>query len=595
MDTTASAVKRILVVDDVPTITRILEQALSSAGYKVAIAATAGEGITLFRQFRPDLVILDIALPDISGLQLCRQFKNTPDHPDIPVIIITAHTDDTVIDRAFAAGADEFVTKPINTHLLEKRVHTLIARNSALHDSERKYKNLVETINDWIWEVDADGVYTYASPKVREILGYLPEEVIGKTPFDLMPEKEAETIRQQFIEIVAECRPFNHLVNTNIHKDGTLVCLETSGTPIFDKNGNFCGYRGVDRDISARIQAENALRTRDAALFAAKSGIIITTLEGTIEYVNPALLQLWGYSEQKELTANHHTVLWHKPDEALAAEAQLLAASNWAGELLARRKDSSNFIAQISSSIVRNAQGAPIRVMATVDDITDRKREEEKRLAHELRQRDMLVRETHHRIKNNLQGVSGLLRQYAAKIPEMRDVINHAVKQVESVAVVHGLQGLREGEGINLSEMVHAISLSHNIKVLPACNCSIKMCTSPKKFCHRIRNEEAVPLALIINELLTNALKHGDSGAVATDISIEIFAADSQITLAIANPVSSYPPQPKNLPDSIDGLGLNLIKYLIPANGCKLEQRYSDEAFHSKLTLEPPIVVFNRA
>ena len=62
----------------------------------------------------------------------------------------------------------------------------------ALGDSEERFRTLVETTSDWIWEVDANGVYTYASPKVQDLLGYAPEEVVGKTPFDFMPPDEAE-------------------------------------------------------------------------------------------------------------------------------------------------------------------------------------------------------------------------------------------------------------------------------------------------------------------------------------------------------------------------------------------------------------------
>ncbi len=140
---------------------------------------------------------------------------------------------------------------------------TLHARNTefvrvmeALGDSEERFRVLVETTSDWIWEVDANGVYTYASPKVKDLLGYVPEEVIGKTPFDFMPADEAEKVGRQFAGIAAAQKPFERLENVNRHKDGHRVVLETSGTPAFDQDGTFAGYRGVDRDITVRKQAE---------------------------------------------------------------------------------------------------------------------------------------------------------------------------------------------------------------------------------------------------------------------------------------------------------------------------------------------------
>jgi PAS domain S-box-containing protein len=132
----------------------------------------------------------------------------------------------------------------------------------ALRESRNRFRGLVETTSDWIWEVDENAAYTYVSPKIHDILGYKPEEIIGKIPFSLMPPNEAKRIADIFGPIVTSQKPFRELENTNLHKDGHLVVLETSGVPIFDIDGKFCGYRGIDRDITDRKKAENKLRMR---------------------------------------------------------------------------------------------------------------------------------------------------------------------------------------------------------------------------------------------------------------------------------------------------------------------------------------------
>gem|GEM_PF-3123221 len=124
--------------------------------------------------------------------------------------------------------------------------------DDALRESEERFRALTERTSDWVWELDVDGVYTYASPKVKELLGYEPEEVIGKTPFDLMPPEEAKRMAEKFRAIVDSQRPFERLENTNLHKDGRLVVLDTSGVPFFDADGRLCGYRGIDREITER-------------------------------------------------------------------------------------------------------------------------------------------------------------------------------------------------------------------------------------------------------------------------------------------------------------------------------------------------------
>jgi PAS domain S-box-containing protein len=133
----------------------------------------------------------------------------------------------------------------------------------ALRESEENFRALVETSYDWIWAVDENGVYTYASPRVKDILGYSAEEVVGKTPFDFMPPKESERVVGEFRKIVAKKEPLVALENINRHRDGREVILETSGMPIFDLKGRFKGYRGIDRDITERKQAENALRASE--------------------------------------------------------------------------------------------------------------------------------------------------------------------------------------------------------------------------------------------------------------------------------------------------------------------------------------------
>jgi len=138
-------------------------------------------------------------------------------------------------------------------------IHERARAQEALERSEKRFRDLVETTSDWIWEVDATGVYTYASPKVTELLGYAPEEVVGKTPFDFMPPEEAERVAALFRDVVQARRPFSELENLNLRRDGTPVVLETSGIPILDDDGNLAGYRGIDRDISQRKRNEDEL------------------------------------------------------------------------------------------------------------------------------------------------------------------------------------------------------------------------------------------------------------------------------------------------------------------------------------------------
>lgn len=129
-----------------------------------------------------------------------------------------------------------------------------------LKESEERFRNLVETSSDWVWEVDENAVYTYASPKVESLLGYKVSDVLGKTTFDFMPPQERQRVADFLAQLSASRQPFTCLENTNIHKDGYLVVLERSGVPIFDAKGIFRGYRGIDRDITKRKESEKEVQ-----------------------------------------------------------------------------------------------------------------------------------------------------------------------------------------------------------------------------------------------------------------------------------------------------------------------------------------------
>ena len=127
-------------------------------------------------------------------------------------------------------------------------------------EKETRFRNIVETSSDWVWEVDAHGFYTFSSPKVYDLLGYHPGEILGKRPYDLMPKDEAERM-EAYIDAMAENRiPLSLVENRNQHKDGHEVVIESSAVPLFDSAGNFSGYRGIDRDITERKLAVEKLR-----------------------------------------------------------------------------------------------------------------------------------------------------------------------------------------------------------------------------------------------------------------------------------------------------------------------------------------------
>ena len=274
----------------------------------------------------------------------------------------------------------------------------------ALRASELKFRTFVETTRDWVWEVNEHAVYTYASPRIREILGYEPEEVIGKTPFDLMPSDEAIRVAGLFGPIVAARQPFTLLENTNRHKNGRLVVLETSGTPIFDGAGTFRGYHGIDRDITDRKGIEEALRASELRLqrFVAEAPVGLCILDENWRAIsaNKALCELTGYAEH-EIVGSTYALYTHPED--LAANIVLTdeffrgVRSEYTYEKRYIRKSGEIIWVSVKTTRVELSGHAGPLLLAAVQDITERK------LAME--EREHLSRDLHDNILQALYAV----------------------------------------------------------------------------------------------------------------------------------------------------------------------------------------------
>lgn len=160
--------------------------------------------------------------------------------------------------EVMVASLNELITE--QEKVVSEQFEEIQQEEEALSESRERYRSLVETISDWVWEVDENGVYTYSNPRVFDQLGYTPDEIVGKTPFDFMLPEEVARVGEIFGRIIESRKSFSSLENAARHRDGHTVILETGGVPLFDQNGEFTGYRGIDRDITERKLAEEALR-----------------------------------------------------------------------------------------------------------------------------------------------------------------------------------------------------------------------------------------------------------------------------------------------------------------------------------------------
>ena len=198
--------------------------------------------------------------------------------------------------------------------------------NQSFKESQARMQNLIDTTSDWVWEIDERGVYTYVSPQIRDVLGYEPDDVLGKTFFDFMPKEDARRAADHFISITREQQPFRVLQNMNIRKDGRRVVVETSGVPFFDQDGRFSGYRGIDRDVTERSDLEKRLR------YSQKMEAIGMLAGGVAHDFNNILTAIVGHANLLQLNLEKNDPEQEHVDQILASTER---AANLIQSLLA--------------------------------------------------------------------------------------------------------------------------------------------------------------------------------------------------------------------------------------------------------------------
>ncbi len=507
-------------------------------------------------------------------------------------------------------------------------------RDDALRESEEKFRVLVETSSDIIWELNAEGVYTYVSPQVEKILGYNEEELVGTTPFDLMPQVEKVRLTKIFKDMSAKGEAVVALENVSRHKDGRQVVLETSGVPVLKEDGKVAGYRGVNRDITERKQGEEELLIMKT--LSDQTSEVIAIKDKNFKYIiaNPVCVdELSKASGQKQIIGNDDYQILPKEiadklreiDERVLVNDEEVITEELVGEkiYLSRKfpiKDTENNTiamgliasditerkrAERESLILRTAvdqvpvgialadenlnlyfcnpeglglrggnendlveipkdafdnwqvlmlNGEPYEIanlplvravtkgltikeefivrhqdgsdhlcdaiaspiyddkkiiggIIIFPDVTERKKAEEKIMAA-LKEKETLLGEVHHRVKNNMQVIASLLKLQSKNVKDKKyaDMFKESRDRIRSMALVHEILYQTESfADIDLKEYVRnlVISLFRSYGARPD-----KIALKIEVEDVSLELERAIPCGLIINELVSNSLKY---------------------------------------------------------------------------------------
>ncbi|MFH0790193.1 MAG: ATP-binding protein [Candidatus Omnitrophota bacterium] len=170
-----------------------------------------------------------------------------------------------------------------------------------LEESQRRFQDIAESTSDWIWETDLHGRYTYSSPEVEKVIGYKAEEILGKYFYDFFHPDLRESLKQSSFAQFIQKKAFKNLLNQKIDRNGKTVITETSGVSVLNKDGQLSGFRGVDRNITERKRAEEALHESQRRLLTLMSNLSGLAYRGrndrrrSMEFVSEGCSDLTGY------------------------------------------------------------------------------------------------------------------------------------------------------------------------------------------------------------------------------------------------------------------------------------------------------------
>jgi PAS domain S-box-containing protein len=433
----ASYKLRILLLDDDRSILLLVKTLLERAGHTVMTANNGASGLVLIDSFRPQLIITDWIMPQMTGIEFCQALRGNAAWRNIYVIIMTAQDGMERLVEAFEAGANDYLLKPINVKILMARLRAgqrvmqlqeemeldrqrlqqtsseLAAFNQRLHTSEVSMRAILDNSPYMTWLKDIDGRYVKVNKMFLDYANCSEiEQVIGRTDADIWPREWALKQATEDAEVMQSRQ--QQRFEDALASGADTHWVESFKTPVIDKKGNLLGITGFARDITERKQAEyNLLQQKDSlelivasrtrelrtaketaedallqlkastehmtvltsAIEQSPSAIIITDVSGRIQYVNPKFCALTGYAADEVMGKTPGILNSGAQDDAFYKElwSAITSGRQWQGEICNKKKDGSLYWDYTYISPVRDSTGKISQFIATKEDVTGKK------------------------------------------------------------------------------------------------------------------------------------------------------------------------------------------------------------------------------
>lgn len=387
---------RVLIVEDSEDDVLLIIRELKKGGFnpiyeRVETAAAMRKAL---QEKQWDIILCDYKLPQFSAPSAIALLKET--NIDIPILIISGKIGEDTAAECMLVGAQDYIMKNNMSRLcpaIARELDEADSRNKrkqmeqALFQSEEKYRNILENIEDGYYEVDLAGNFTFFNGSLCRIFGYSPEEMTGMNNRQYTDEEGSKKLFHVLNQVYKTGEPAKEFGWQIIRKDQTKRHIEASVSLLKDLSGKPTGFRGIVRDITERRLAEEALRKNEAKyrhlIEDAQEGIFQSTAEGRHITVNQAFANILGYESPEEVVKNitdiAHQVYVHPEDRAKIVQIIEKEGSVKGYEAQFYRKDGSKTWVSINMHVIRDDQGNLLYYQGIDQDITDRKKMEKER------------------------------------------------------------------------------------------------------------------------------------------------------------------------------------------------------------------------
>ena len=544
-----------------------IKKNLESFGYEVPYIASYGdEAIQKAQEINPDLILMDIVLKgEVDGIIAAEKIKKL----DIPVVYITAHSEKGTVVRAKNTSPYGYILKPFQAKELALTIEMAIYKHEMeknLKKNEEKFRLLYENAPLPYQSLNEDGIIIEVNDSWLRKMDFKRGEVIGRFFTHFLTSQSKEKFKKNF-PIFLENGDISHVQLDLIKKDGKIINTLFEGKISYDLEGNFKNTNCIFQDITSQMKAYKRIKnerillskiintSEDSIYLLDTSGIIILANKALADTFNLKVEDMVGHHIREFIPRNIYEYRWKFLKKAITTNKNVYFEDE---------RDGTYFHHKIYPVTIDDQ----LKLLAVYSKDISYEKKNQERLKAIIHEKDSLLKEIHHRVKNNLQIISSLLSLQMEFVDDLKsyELFRESRNRVKSMAMVHEKLYIYD-------KMSHIDFYDFTEKLISEL---LALYSTNNQITKKIRVDSvqisiytAVPCAIILNELISNSIKHAFPHGRLGELEVILSKVNDDLELIVKDNGVGFPEdvdlkKPKTL-------GLQLVNILVKQLNGRIE------------------------